>query len=50
MTDRPVMQRDHENARMAVVGRLTGGGGQCTIVAVHYRSPRHSPSLPGTCP
>ncbi|MDP8929796.1 MAG: hypothetical protein M3O70_14805 [Actinomycetota bacterium] len=38
--DSPAMQRENERGRVAVVGRLADGGGQCTLVAVHYISPR----------
>lgn len=38
--DVPVMQRENERGRVVVDGRLADGGGQCTLVAVHYRSPR----------
>ncbi|MCA1703406.1 MAG: hypothetical protein LC808_09155 [Actinobacteria bacterium] len=34
------MQRENERSRVAVVGMLVDGGGRCTVVAVHHRSPR----------
>jgi hypothetical protein len=36
----PVMQRENERGRVVVAGMLVDGGGRCTVVAVHYRSPR----------
>lgn len=38
--DEPVMQRENELGRVVVAGMLVGGGGRCTVVAVHYRCPR----------
>jgi hypothetical protein len=40
MMDESIMQRDNERARVVVEGRLSDGGGLCTVVAVRYRSPR----------
>ena len=36
----PVMQRDNEHGRVVVDGKRVDGGGQCTLVAVHERTPR----------
>lgn len=38
--DERVMRRENERGRGVVDGRLADGGGRCTLVAVHYRSPR----------
>ncbi|HEX2289598.1 MAG TPA: hypothetical protein VHH53_05260 [Pseudonocardiaceae bacterium] len=38
--DESIMRCDNERARVVVEGRLTDGGGLCTLVAVRYRSPR----------
>lgn len=33
-----IMQRDSERSRVAVIGQLAEGGGQCTVLMVHERT------------
>lgn len=38
--DERIMRHENECGRVVVEGRLADGGELCTLVVVHYRSPR----------
>jgi hypothetical protein len=38
--DTSFMHRENERGRVAIEATLLDGGGRCTVVAVHYFSPR----------